>query len=57
MTEKPYCLEVDNVAHDQLPVLIHAVVSENAVVDISIEETDFTGVIKLLLGKGGEGTC
>lgn len=57
VTEKPYGLEVDNVAHDQLPVLINAVVSENDVVDISIEETDFTGIIKLLLGKGREGTC
>lgn len=55
LTEKPYCLEVDNIAHDEIPLLIQAVVSQNDVVDISIEETDFTGIIKLLLGKGKEG--
>ncbi|MDE7211941.1 MAG: ATP-binding cassette domain-containing protein [Lachnospiraceae bacterium] len=57
LAEKPYQLVVDNVAHDQLPLLINAVVSKNDVVDISIEEMDFTSIIKLLLGEGKTGAC
>ncbi len=57
VTKKAYCLEVNNVARDQLSSLINKVVSENEVMDISIEETDFTGIIKLLLGKEKEEVC
>ncbi|MDE7299446.1 MAG: ATP-binding cassette domain-containing protein, partial [Lachnospiraceae bacterium] len=57
VSEEPYRLTVDGVASDRLPAVVSAVVSQNDVADMSIEEASFTDVIKSLLGEGGRAAC